>query len=247
MEEGKIFTEKAINIGTFLGGPIVGGYMLSENFKVLKEDDYSRRVLFATIIFFFVFFELLFMIPQPVAQKIPDAFFPLIYGGIGYWIYKSFQKKRIDEFIKAGGLKQSGLKITGITLFGMIITLAYILFRVSYMAPFEGEVMEFGASKHRIYYDQSINTKDVQIVGDALIQFGYFQSDLQQAVNLVKTADEYYLYINVIQKWWDNKDIIESLQSLEEAINAMNLEHHLKIRMYDETFSGRKEKLLPDK
>jgi hypothetical protein len=51
----KIYSEKAIRVGTFLGGPIVAGYFIAENFKVFGDFDKVKSILI---------FGLIFMIPR---------------------------------------------------------------------------------------------------------------------------------------------------------------------------------------
>jgi len=45
---GKIYKAKEIYVGTFLGGPLVAGYTIAENFKIFGEIDKAKlcRALF---------------------------------------------------------------------------------------------------------------------------------------------------------------------------------------------------------
>ena len=39
----KIYKNRAIEIATFLGGPLVAGYLIAENFKAFNEPDKSKK------------------------------------------------------------------------------------------------------------------------------------------------------------------------------------------------------------
>lgn len=47
---GKIYKEKAITFGTFLGGHLVAGHLIAENFKVFGEKDRAKKTWIYTII-----------------------------------------------------------------------------------------------------------------------------------------------------------------------------------------------------
>ena len=46
----KIFTNKAISIATFFGGPLAAGLLISKNFKVFGNENAARNSIFIGII-----------------------------------------------------------------------------------------------------------------------------------------------------------------------------------------------------
>ncbi|MDA6069855.1 hypothetical protein NJT12_09510 [Flavobacterium sp. AC] len=84
----KIYSEKAIRVGTFLGGPLVAGYFMAENFKVFGDYNKVRNTWIITILSTIVIFSLIFMIPEDV--KIPNIVFPFIYMGIAAYLTKTY-------------------------------------------------------------------------------------------------------------------------------------------------------------
>jgi hypothetical protein len=52
----KIYTDRLIWAGTFLGGPLVAGYLIAENFKVFNEPNKVKLTwiyaIIATIVIF---------------------------------------------------------------------------------------------------------------------------------------------------------------------------------------------------
>jgi hypothetical protein len=41
--ECKLYKDKAIWIGTFIGGPLVAGYLIAENYKKLGQDKNASK------------------------------------------------------------------------------------------------------------------------------------------------------------------------------------------------------------
>src|SRR6266487_6381979 len=86
---GKIYKDRAIYVGTFLGGPLVAGYLIAENFKIFSEPDRAKKTWIYAIIATVVIFGGIFLIPDTV--KIPNQIIPLIYTGITYYLVQHFQ------------------------------------------------------------------------------------------------------------------------------------------------------------
>jgi len=40
---GKVYRDKTIYVGTFLGGPLVAGYLIAQNFKTFNEQDNIKK------------------------------------------------------------------------------------------------------------------------------------------------------------------------------------------------------------
>ncbi len=78
----KIFTNKAISIATFFGGPLAAGFLISENYKVFGNDNAARNSIFIGIISTIILFAVIFIIPENVIDKIPQPLIPAIYTAI---------------------------------------------------------------------------------------------------------------------------------------------------------------------
>ena len=68
---GKVYKERAIWVGTFLGGPLVAGYLIAENFKVFHQNDRVKKTWIYSIIATIVIFGVAFAIPDNI--KIPKV------------------------------------------------------------------------------------------------------------------------------------------------------------------------------
>jgi hypothetical protein len=72
-----------------LGGPLVAGYLISNNFKIFNEPGKAKKAWIFAIIATIVIFGVAFFIPN--IDKIPTPLIPLIYTAIIYYLVKAFQ------------------------------------------------------------------------------------------------------------------------------------------------------------
>jgi hypothetical protein len=78
----KLYSSKAISGATFLGGPLVAGYLIGENFKALDKPNEGRNSLIIGIISTIILFGGIFMVPENMIDKIPTQLIPIVYTGI---------------------------------------------------------------------------------------------------------------------------------------------------------------------
>jgi hypothetical protein len=123
--EYKLYKDKAIYVGTFLGGPLVAGYLAAENFKRLGEKDKLKKTWLITIAATIVIFGRIFLIPENV--KIPGYILPLIYAGIAQLLIRRSQGPAIKSHIEAGGQTFSTWRAVWIGIVGCLITLAILI------------------------------------------------------------------------------------------------------------------------
>ena len=124
----RIYKPIGIYAATFFGGPLVAGYLISSNYKVLKEpNNVIKTWIFAALgTIFIVWFSNL--IDYRSTRYIPGYLFPLIYSIIAYNVVNLTQKKKIAAFISSGGQFHTSGRIIVIAIVGLIITLAGLMF-----------------------------------------------------------------------------------------------------------------------
>lgn len=121
----KIYSIKAIWLGTFLGGPLSAGYLIAENFKTLGQRNKVGLTWMIAIAVTAMIFGAIFLIPE--IEKIPQQLIPLTYSGIAYAVAAQSQGKRIKRFISESGSLFSMWRAVGISLLWCVITFAPIL------------------------------------------------------------------------------------------------------------------------
>ena len=124
--EKRIYKDRAIWVATYLGGPLVAGYLIVENFKAFNEIEKVRKTWIYTIVGAIIIFGGIFAIPDDILEAIPKYFIPLIYTAIAYGFVKHFQGKNISAFIALGGKPFGWWRTIIVSLIGVVITFASI-------------------------------------------------------------------------------------------------------------------------
>lgn len=122
-QSGKIYSKNQINIATFIGGPLIAGYLISQNFKIFGDKDASKKTLVISLISTAIFIGLLILLPESITNKIPSistAIIPIIVASL---IVKKYQSKKIEEYLKKGYVRASSLGVFGKSILSLFITL----------------------------------------------------------------------------------------------------------------------------
>ena len=126
--DGKIYTVKQIQVATFLGGPLVAGYMIAENFKAFNEYDKAKKAWLTAIAVTVAVFALIFAIPESV--KIPNIAFPLIYSWATYILVTRYQAQQMKEHFRADGQSYNWGRAIVVALIGVAVTVVLLVIGV---------------------------------------------------------------------------------------------------------------------
>lgn len=124
----QIYTPNHIRFGTFLGGPLVAGYYLAENYKVFGEPGKAKAAWIYAIAATVVIYGGIIALPQTV--KIPGFVFPIAYGWVAFYLTEHFQGAQINAHGNNGEGFFGWGRVVVISLIGVAITLAGIYFAV---------------------------------------------------------------------------------------------------------------------
>lgn len=119
--EGKLYEDKAIYLGTFLGGPLVATYMLADNFNKFGMPEKATKVWIIGIVSIIILFTLMLSVPDDVA--IPNLLIPAIMAGIVYGIVKTTQADLIKNHIAAAGEIYGWGRNVVVAIIGIIVTI----------------------------------------------------------------------------------------------------------------------------
>ena len=96
-----LYKESSVQIATFLGGPIIGAYLIAENFKNLGEHNKIKKTWIAaimatvlTVVFVYLTHGLLYL---------PIFFFRIVYTVCTAYFLIHYQSHQINSHIKKGG------------------------------------------------------------------------------------------------------------------------------------------------
>lgn len=214
----KIYPEKAISVGTFLGGPLVAGYLMAENFKVFGEFEKAKKTWIITIFSTILIFGLIFLIPESVA--IPNVVFPLIYMAIAVYLTKRFQEQKINKHIENGGEEVNWWRTMGISFIGCVVTVAVIM-GISFLnEAASGRLTEstkkYGTMNHEIAYQSNINEHEVDKIAHSFQKGTFFDEALTKYVYLEKINNNYEISISC------NESITTDISSYQAFIALKN-------------------------
>lgn len=110
----RFYSQRAIAIATFFGGPLAAGYLVRQNFINLDKEDYGKYALIIGVLSTLLIFVVIFSIPEHIIEKIPSPLIPAIYTLIIYFIIEKLQGEKLNEHKKSNGEFQSAWKAAGV-------------------------------------------------------------------------------------------------------------------------------------
>lgn len=134
MEESKKFySQRAITIATFFGGPLAAGYLVKKNFVTLGQPNKAKRSLIIGILSTLLILAGVFSLPDNIMDKVPNTLIPAIYTVIIYFIVERIQGDELKQHKESGGEFQNGWKAAGVGAVCMVVLFAFI-FSVAFIA-----------------------------------------------------------------------------------------------------------------
>lgn len=127
----KIYSDKQVLLGTFLGGPLAAGYYIAENFKAFGDADTAKKTWFFTVGITLLIFCGIALIPNDL--PFPKQIIPLAYTFAAHSFVKGYQGPRLSAHMQAGG-QQFGwgrtvlVGIVGLLTVFLIVLIGIFLF-----------------------------------------------------------------------------------------------------------------------
>ena len=123
----KLYTINAITAATFLGGPLAAGILVRRNYlNIGMESEGQKAIVFGIVATFLLFFGI-FMIPDPIIDKIPNIVIPAIYTIAITFIVHKLQGPLLAKHKEDGNEFYSQWRAVGIGLLCCVIILAVVL------------------------------------------------------------------------------------------------------------------------
>ena len=215
VKDVKLYSQRAIGIATFLGGPLAAGYLIRENYvKLGKQEEGNKSFLigvFATVLLFTA----IFLIPDSIIDKIPNQIFPIIYTTIVYVIVEQIHGEILRKHKENGKDFYSAWRATGIGFISAIVLMVGI-FGMFHFAP-EGEEIQL--------YNNGIS-KFSQNETESLVFYDHLD---------IKTDDELLKELETVSipKWEENIKILKKTSTIENLPNEL-VEQNKELLKYSE-------------
>lgn len=133
-EKLRLYSQKAIAIATFLGGPLAAGVLIRKNALNLGREKEGLAALIIGIVSTVLLFWGLFQIPEAIIDKIPNFLIPAVYMGIIYLIVEKMHGQILKKHQEENNEFYSNWNAAGIG-FVCAIVLCAGFFAYIFLAP----------------------------------------------------------------------------------------------------------------
>ncbi len=219
----KIYKDRAIWVGTFLGGPLAAGYLIAENFKAFNQFDSAKKTWIYAITATILIFGGVFLIQDHL--KIPNQIIPLIYTAIAYYLVQHFQGQQISSHINAGGQLHSWWRTISVGVIGLAVTLIPIFgfaFLAETVTNAETETKVYGIMKHEIAFDKNNMTEaEVNKIADGLTRTTFFDEAVTKYVYAKRVNNIYELSLSVVGGIENDKQALQAFIDLRTELQSM--------------------------
>lgn len=124
------YSANAIQLATFLGGPLIGGYLMRENYRVLGEEQKGKQALWWGIAATILVFGALLALPSTVSDRIPNYVLPALFAGVIRWIVEVKQGEVLRQHKEQNRGFYSNWRAAGLALISACITTLAVLIAV---------------------------------------------------------------------------------------------------------------------
>jgi len=232
---GKIYKDKAIYVATFLGGPLVAGYLIANNFKVFNDQGKVKKTWIYTIIATIIIFIGAYFLSNFDKIPIPRILLPLIYTAIASSLVKSYQGEKINSFLDSGGLTYGWWRTILISIIGLVVTLGFVLliaFSTTFFTPrlkSYSDVKSYGATKSEIYFNnKKISDNEIDKIAMAFTKTGFFNNKQKKAAYVKKDGND--IDISLVVKTIENKNrLFSGIATFRDQLQGLLPKHKIVI------------------
>jgi hypothetical protein len=123
--EYKLYRDRAIYLATFLGGPLVAGYLIGENYRNLGE----KKLVWRTWIFAFIATVLIFAMATHLPESLNHSSYiiPILYAGMTQYLVKRLQGTQLAIHEQNGGQFYSVWRAVLASLIGLALIIGGLL------------------------------------------------------------------------------------------------------------------------
>jgi hypothetical protein len=121
----KIYRNRTIEVGTFLGGPLVAGYMAAENFRKLEQASKVKTTWIMAVSATVLIFAAIILVPN--MDKVPSYIIPIFYTLITRYLIQKYQGDEIKKHVDAGGPTFSSWRAVWMGLVGAVVLVVALI------------------------------------------------------------------------------------------------------------------------
>lgn len=126
-QPAKLYSKYQIYIATFIGGPLVGGYLMAHNFEVLGENEHAKKAKTYTIIVTLLLIALPSVLERLLNFTFPTTSLSIVPTVLAIYFFRLYQDKKVDAAFARSVAKASFWAVAGRTVLSIIVTLVLAL------------------------------------------------------------------------------------------------------------------------
>ena len=208
-EKIKLYSQRAISIATYFGGPLAAGILIRKNSLNLGREKEGLIALIVGIISTILLFWGIFQIPEAIMDKIPNALIPAIYTGIIYLIVEKMHGQILENHKEEKNEFYSAWKATGIGLACGVVLVGGI-FTYAYYAPDEFETKTYDAELKNFQDNEAEALKVFDMLN---------HSAKYEIVSFIEQTG--------IPKWQENIEILDRMSNIENLPKKLQKQNKL--------------------
>jgi len=120
----KLYKENHIALATFLGSPLIGGYLIGENFRHLGEKRSARISWIIAVIATLIIVAVVFLVPG--VPNLPSYVIPLTYVSLIRLAVQKYQRTDLQSHEANSGQFYSIWRAVAISLIGLALLLVVV-------------------------------------------------------------------------------------------------------------------------
>jgi hypothetical protein len=237
----KIYNGNAVWLGTFIGGPLVAGYLIAENYKVFNEPGKAKKAWVYAILATIAIFGGLFLLPD--STKIPNTIIPLFYTAITWSIVQYYQATQINAHIDAGGLiyKRSRAFVVGL-IGAVIIAVPFIGLLYLTDPALSATTKTYGNIHNEILFNSTtISENEINQIADGLTKQSFFDETQRKSIFVKKDKEKYILMICLIDSSWEKTEVVGYFNQLRWDMQTLFPNNKITIELCSDLRTVKKQ------
>lgn len=231
----KIYSEKKVFTATALGGPLVAGYMMAENFRSFGKPKMAVNTWLWAVAATVAILSILFSVPEGVLDRIPNYIISAITAAITMVFMQVYQREDIARHTEHGGQMFGWWRTVGVGFAGAAVTAGVIL-AASYMTYGVNEAQisskTYGVMAHEISFDmENISADEVDMIADGLTETMFFDDTQRKTVFAEKLDGAYEMSISVVEGTGSNSLAIEIFTTLRNEMQELFPDNKIVINL----------------
>lgn len=208
----KFYSQRAIGLATFLGGPLAAGYLARENYLSLNKPDEAKKAFIYGLLATVAVFGFIFIMPESIMEKVPNQIIPLIYTAIIYYVVEQTQGETLKLHKELGNEFYSGWKAARVGFVSLLL-LVSVIFGYVYLFENDENLLEYDAKMEVFSKNET----------ESLEFYNYI--DFENQEKLINRLDK-----EVIPKWNENIQIVKQLNEIEGLPNEIIEQNKILLR-----------------